>query len=333
MVIDRYRRRGRLFVALGALLTSLVAVPAQAAPGDDGEGATDTLRAQLDAANRGYIEAQTAIEASRQSQAGLNNKLAETERRLAESGDTANGIAALAYRTTPLRTASALLDSISPEDFIDRATTINTMALRNDKHLREYSKLRKELTDSKRALDAEVAKQEQQLAEMAKRKADAEKAVGPKIADTNVGSTAAAARAAPRRSNGSYGSEGCTINDPTTTGCITPRMLNALQQTQAAGFDHYVACFRSGGKGEHPLGRACDFAAAPKGFGLTATGADKAYGDRLSSYFKANAGPLAVMYVIWYRQIWQVATGDTRAYSGCCDPASMHTNHVHLSVY
>jgi peptidoglycan DL-endopeptidase CwlO len=39
------------------------------------------------------------------------------------------------------------------------------------------------------------------------------------------------------------------------------------------------------------------------------------------------------MYVIWYRKIWQVATGDTRAYSGCCDPAAQHTNHVHMSMY
>ena len=31
-------------------------------------------------------------------------------------------------------------------------------------------------------------------------------------------------------------------------------------------------------------------------------------------------------------EIWLPSSG-WRAYSGCCDPSSMHTNHVHLSMY
>src|SRR5439155_8036837 len=142
----------------------------------------------------------------------------------------------------------------------------------------------------------------------------------------------ATAAAAPRRSNGSWPAESCSINDPTTSGCITPRMLHALQQAKAAGFTHYVSCWRSGGSGEHPKGRACDFAAAPNGFGGVATGADRAYGDRLAAYFLANYDRLAVLYVIWFRQIWLPSSG-WRAYHGGGDPSSDHTNHCHLSVY
>jgi peptidoglycan DL-endopeptidase CwlO len=334
MVIDRPGHRRWLLVALcAALLNVFVAVPAQAAPGDDDEGASGALRAQLDAANRSFLDAQAALDISRQNQAGLANQLADIERRLGELSQSANDIAVVAYRSTPLRTASTLLDSASPDTFIDRVTAINTLAARNDKQLREHNRLRKEVTDSKRALDAEVAKQEQHLAAMAQAKAAAEKAVGPKTTDKSSGSAPAAASAAPRRANGSLAPERCSADDPTTSGCLTPRTLHALQQARAAGFTRFTSCFRSGGGGEHPKGRACDFAAQASGFGPAATGGDKVYGDNLNVYFQSNAGQLGVMYVIWYRKIWQVATGDTRAYSGCCDPAAQHTNHVHLSMY
>jgi hypothetical protein len=105
-----------------------------------------------------------------------------------------------------------------------------------------------------------------------------------------------------------------------------------LRQTQAAGFTRYVACYRQATWGEHPLGRACDFAAAPKGFGGIATGGDRAYGNNLANYFIANSRPLSVLYVIWFKQIWLPSSG-WRAYTkGQGDPASDHTNHVHLSV-
>jgi hypothetical protein len=110
-------------------------------------------------------------------------------------------------------------------------------------------------------------------------------------------------------------------------------MLHALQQAKAAGFTRYVSCYRPSGSGEHPKGRACDFAAQKDGFGGVATGGDKTYGNNLAAYFIRNADPLAVLYVIWYRQIWLPSSG-WKAYSGGNgDPSSDHTNHVHLSVY
>ena len=64
-----------------------------------------------------------------------------------------------------------------------------------------------------------------------------------------------------------------------------------------------------------------------------ATGGDRVYGNNLAAFFVRNASQLAVLYVIWYRQIWLPATG-WRSYGGANgDPSSDHTNHVHLSVY
>ena len=147
------------------------------------------------------------------------------------------------------------------------------------------------------------------------------------------GSGGATATPTKRNSDGSYPTESCSVNDPTpATGCITPRTLHALNQAKAAGFTRYVSCHRNGGSGEHPKGRACDFAAAKGGFEGDATGGDKTYGTNLANYFIRNSDRLAVLYVIWYRQIWLPSSG-WKAYSGAGgDPSSDHTNHVHLSV-
>jgi hypothetical protein len=151
-------------------------------------------------------------------------------------------------------------------------------------------------------------------------------------ADGYVNINSPLATPAPRNADGSWPAENCILDDPTTTGCITPRLLHAAQEARKAGFTHFYSCFRPSGPYEHPKGRACDFAAAPDGFGGIATGADKTYGANLAAYFVKNASSLGVLYVIWFRQVWTPAVG-WHAYSGGNgDPSSDHTNHVHLSV-
>src|SRR5205085_7077675 len=87
---------------------------------------------------------------------------------------------------------------------------------------------------AKTAIDREISAQQKQVAVMAQRKAQAEKALkaanAGQNADSPGGSSGGAkAQAAPRNSDGSLPSEGCSVDDPTSGGCITPRMLNALQ--------------------------------------------------------------------------------------------------------
>ncbi len=50
-------------------------------------------------------------------------------------------------------------------------------------------------------------------------------------------------------------------------------------------------------------------------------------------WFVRNADRLAVMYVIWFKQIWMASTGWRAYQSGNGDPSSDHTSYVHLSVY
>lgn len=188
---------------------------------------------------------------------------------------------------------------------------------------------------AKAAIDAEVAEQKKHLAVVAKRKKEAEDAlalVGGAATGGFVAATSPIARPAPRNSDGSWPAEACTEDDPTTNGCITPRMLHALKEVRRAGFDRFAGCYRPGDMYEHPKGRACDFSTQYQGFGGVATGEARLYGNNLAAFLVRNADRLGVLYVIWYKQVWFPATGWRTYTLAAGDPSSDHTNHVHLSV-
>lgn len=339
MRMDAVARRPLLVLA--ALLTGLlaavsVAVPASADPSDD-EGGSSSLRDQLDAASKGYLDAKAKLDASKARQLELTAQLATVEGTMATQSDAVQTLAAAAYRLGGggIGELSGVLGSDSPEVFLDRLSLLNVVAANTDEVVHRLAATRDSVNQAKSSIEAEIAQQQVHLADMAKRKEAAEKALrvaGGGQPTSGFSGTSASAVPAPRNADGSWPAESCVVDDPTTSGCITARTLHALQQAKAAGFTRYVSCHRDGGGGEHPKGRACDFSAQAGGFGGTATGGDRTYGNNLAAYFINNANRLGVLYVIWFRQIWLPGTG-WRAYSGSGSPAADHTNHVHLSVY
>ncbi|MEV0397808.1 coiled-coil domain-containing protein [Polymorphospora rubra] len=346
----RLRDKG-LLAALLAVAVAFGAAPATAgpvgsvparqalAPGDtDDEGGTKKLRDQLDAATKGYVDAKAALDNSTKRQQELDARLKTIGEELTVRGQAVGELAARAYRTGRIGPIAALLNTNSAEGFLDRTTALGNLAASEDRQLRLLQETQDQETRARAAIDNEIREQKKQLATMDQRKKQAERALaeaGSGQSSSGVqgsGSGSPAAKPAPRNANGSWPSESCSIKDPTTSGCITPRTLHALNQAKAAGYTRYVSCFRSGGSGEHPKGRACDFAAQKGGFGGVATGGDRTYGNNLAAYYVNNASRLGVLYVIWFKQIWLPGSG-WRAYQGGGDPSSDHTNHVHLSVY
>nr|WP_245714709.1 hypothetical protein [Micromonospora inyonensis] len=307
--------------------------PAHAEPG---EGGTKALRDALEASAKGHLEATAKLENSKKRQILLAAEVKKIESRLVGLTAQVAEVAVQSYKQGRLTATGLLLQSSAPEDFLQRAAELDVMAQRDARRVRALTEERNRADRARLAIDAEVREQLKQVNLLAKKKREAERALaavssGPSGGFGSGGS--ASARPAPRNPDGSWPSESCSVNDPTTSGCITPRTLNALQQAQSAGYRRHVSCYRSGGSGEHPKGRACDFSAATNGFkDETATGGDKDYGDRLAAWYVRNASRLGVLYVIWYRQIWHPGTG-WRAYGGSGSPAADHTNHVHLSMY
>jgi peptidoglycan DL-endopeptidase CwlO len=272
---------------------------------------------------------------SRKRQLQLTLELEKVQQRIEKLRPQVGEVAAAAYRTGRIGPVMVLLNSSSPDAFIERAEGLDMLALYDNNRLRELNEALGEANRAKAAIDAELAEEQKQLTVMAKKKAEAERAlelVGGERTGGFVVATSPVARRAPRNSDGSWPSQGCSEPDPTTSGCLTPRTLHMLREAQRNGFKRFVACFRPGGPYEHPKGRACDFSAERNGFGGDAFGGDKLYGNNLTAFFVRNADRLGVMYVIWYRQIWLPATG-WRSYGAAYgDPASDHTNHVHVSM-
>nr|MDT0662497.1 hypothetical protein [Micromonospora sp. DSM 115978] len=315
--------------------TTVAASPAAAQQDSPGDEGGKTLREVFEAASKGHIEATNKLENSKKRQSELGLQLELVESRLQSLSVELGVVAAESYRLGRLTPMSMLLNSASPDAFLERAAGLDVLAQRDGRKLRELIETREQAERAKAAIDNEVKEQKKQLAVIARKKQDAERALATVNGSPSGGYISAnspLAKPAPRNADGSWPSESCTIDDPTTGGCITPRTLHAYKQARAVDFTRHTSCHRSGGGGDHPDGQACDFSSATNTFkNSAATGGDRTYGNNLAAFFVKNANRLGVAYVIWFRQIWMPNTG-WRAYRGGSGAAAEHTNHVHLSM-
>jgi hypothetical protein len=329
------RRRLTAVLALAATAAALcVASPASAAP--DPEGGGKTLREQLESAGKGHAAAKNKLDNLKKRQHAGEAVLKQAQGAAQTLEVQVGAVAAKVYRLGRVSSMSVLLNSRSSADFLQRAMRLDMMAQVDGRALARYRQTLATAAQAKLDIDLAIKQQQQQLIILAKRKKQAENALaaagGGAVSSGFLNASSPLAKPAPRNSDGSWPSESCSVNDPTTSGCITPRTLHAYNEARLAGFKRYTSCFSKRSSGEHPKGRACDFSANATGFqNVNASGGDKAYGNRLAAYFVKNADRLGVMYVIWFRQIWQPSTG-WRSYSATGGPSAIHTNHVHLSM-
>lgn len=319
-------------VLVGLMVT--IAYPGVAAADPD-ENHDQSLVGLLEAAARAYYESQAVLAASQQRQAELEQNLQTSEAALAELTVQIGRVAAARYKGSSVGLIGGILNGKASQEMLGGAAVAEYLLWRDDTYIRQYRTLKEESEEQRELLAAEVAIQQKQNRLYDQQKRDAERALvaaGGMISTGFVGPDQPA-QPAVRNPDGSLPWEGCTDPDPTTNGCLSPRTTHMLFEARAAGFTRYTACHRAASWGEHPLGKACDFSAFPSGFpAVAATGDDKAYGDALAAWAVANANALGVLYVIWYRQVWFPGSG-WRAYSSYGDPATEHTNHVHISMY
>ena len=327
------RRLSALCALLIAASVLWMGTPAMA---DPDEGGSKTLRDALESAAKGQADAIQKLNASKKRQVQLQTTVKQSEAEAKALSSSVGEIANRSYRLGRTSTMSLLLNSTSPDSFLERIQQIDMLAQLDGQILAQYQTDLTRARAAKAAVDREVIEQQKQVTALTKKKKEAELALGSVggggAAGGCVNANSPLAKPAPRNSDGSWPKESCTVDDPTTTGCITPRTLHAYQEARSAGFTHYTSCFSQRSSGEHPKGRACDFSANASGFqNVAASGSDKTYGSNLAAFFVKNADRLGIMYVIWYRQIWMPGTG-WKAYSASGGPSVVHTNHVHLSM-
>jgi len=324
-------------LALVTMLTLLVTPGgAFADPDEDGDSKTQTLVKNLEAAARGYVEAQSALEESKAKQVELQHELDAVAKELTPLRRQVGIIAATAYTNGRLSTIGAMLAANSSDDFLTRATMLEELTMRDDEALHRLVALETRAKADKAAIDAEANIQVTMATELKKRLTTLEltlsKSGGHKATLNWPLALAPTARPAPHTKSGGLPNESASIKDPTGTGGrITPRLLHALQEAERFGYTRFTKCWRTQSWGEHPKGRACDFSVTVGGFSGEAKGSDRVYGDKLAAFFVKNAKALGVYYVIWFRMIWLPGVG-WHNYSGCCGASAEHLNHVHLSM-
>ncbi|WP_214406251.1 transglycosylase SLT domain-containing protein [Pseudonocardia lacus] len=142
---------------------------------------------------------------------------------------------------------------------------------------------------------------------------------------------------------------GCTEDDPTTNGCLTPATRHAVDevyrvfgQPAPAAPIRAATCWDEHAwnpSSDHPRGRACDF--FPTGAGRFPAGQELADGWRLAEWLRANATTLRVSNIIWQGRIWRPGDADNNSWGrpytggGVYDPTDAtggHYDHVHLSI-
>ena len=130
------------------------------------------------------------------------------------------------------------------------------------------------------------------------------------------------------------------VDDPTSTGQITARMLHLYEQTIAQFPDTGWGCYspRPGTQSEHPLGRACDLTFGNT-IGQYPTAEQLDYGWQVTEWMQTHAEALGVEYLIWQGKIWSLSRDSEgwRPYNGggMHDPDNVtggHYDHLHVTV-
>ncbi|MBM2619080.1 hypothetical protein JIG36_26330 [Actinoplanes sp. LDG1-06] len=330
------RRLSGVLVLILAACTLMLAATSGVAHADPDEGDDKTLRSALESAAKGQAVAIQKLNASKKRAVQLQATVKQAQAGAKAMESQVNEIASRSYRLGRPSTMSMLLDSTSPDIFLERIERLDMMAQLDSQILTQYRGSLDKAAAAKAAIDKEIREQTKQVAALTKKKKEAEVALasvgGGQVAGGFVSVNSPLAKPAPRNSDGSWPDEKCTINDPTSSGCLTPRTLHAFQEAKSDGFTRYTVCWSQRNSGEHPKGRACDMSSNETTYKTSpATGDDKDYGNRLAAYFVKNADRLGVMYVIWFRQIWMPGDG-WRSYSGSGGASAEHTNHVHVSM-
>lgn len=197
MTFARSTHRSMLTLSLllvAALLLAGSPTPAPAAPGapaaTDDEGGTAALRTSLDQASRGYSDAKARLAVSRQRQSALTRQQQITEAKVADLTKDVNALANAAYRGGRLTPFTAAIDSGSMVAFLERSALVDQISTQDRRRLAALVDSRETLAGQRRDIEREVKVQQAQEKAMAKRKADAERALATAL-------RAAAARRVP----------------------------------------------------------------------------------------------------------------------------------------
>ena len=259
--------------------------------------------ARLSRQYRGQIvklaEAATAAKTAAAQALLLRRQFGSAQRQIAR-------LAAASYMSDGLDPALALLVGGDPQRALERSATVEYLARQRSTRAQGLQRILAARNRAERAARANVAE------------------LGRLIA------TLVSKRRTIERLMTRFQPESPTIGGDN----ITARMRQVRDQIDRRfGPFPSIACYRPGGEGEHPLGRACDFMLSSGGVMPSSTWVQRGY--NVAAWAQASASRLGIMYIIYRQRIWDIRMASS-GWVPMPDRGSItanHFDHVHISVF
>ncbi|MFC5659250.1 coiled-coil domain-containing protein, partial [Streptomyces nogalater] len=145
--------RGAAALCVLSAAAALGAVPAHAAPDVGGRAEVDRLYAEAEKATQDYDRADERAGELRRRLRATRDHLARQQQRVNDLREQLGSLAGAQYRSGGIDPAVALFFSAEPEDYLDKAATLDRLGARQAGRLRELRSALRELAQER----AEVA--------------------------------------------------------------------------------------------------------------------------------------------------------------------------------
>ncbi|MFH8340976.1 NlpC/P60 family protein [Streptomyces sp. AM6-12] len=277
--------------ALSAAAAALGAVPAHAAPHPDARAEVDRLYTQAEQATQEYDQAQERTDALRREVRDAQDRVARRQQDVNALREELGSLAGAQYRSGGIDPAVALLFSDDPDDYLDKAATLDRISAQEAGRLRELRSALRELDQER----AEAATELDALDRSRRAVAAHKRTVEGKLARARqlLNSLSAADRAAYDRASRSAGPD--RLDLPALTGAAGApgaRAAAALAAARSALGRPYV--WGANGPSGFDCSGLMQWAYAHAGIQLPRTSQEQRYAGRRVPLSQARPGDLVV---------------------------------------
>ncbi|MFG2359863.1 NlpC/P60 family protein [Streptomyces sp. NPDC048521] len=282
-----FDRGATALCVLSATAAAFGAVPAQAEPHGATRAEVDRLYQEAERATQAFDKAAERADTLRRQVRDAQDHVARQQQRINTLRERLGSLAGAQYRSGGIDPAVALLFSDDPDDYLDKAATLDRIGARQAGQLRELRSAMRELTQERAEAAGKLAELEKSRKAVAAHKRTVEKKLAK--ARQLLNSLSAADRAAFDRA-----SRGGRTDLPDLTGAAAPdaRAAAALAAARAALGRPYVW----GASG--PFGFDCSglmqWAYARAGVHLPRTSQEQRFAGRQVPLSQARPGDLVV---------------------------------------
>lgn len=231
-----FDRGAAALCALSAAAAALGAAPAHAVPHPDARAEVDRLYTEAERATQAYDKAEERTDALRREVRHAQDRIARRQQDVNTLREELGSVAGAQYRSGGIDPAVALLFSDDPEEYLDKAATLDRIGAQEADRLRELRSALRELHQERTEADAKLDALESSRRAVAAHK----RTVEGKLARARqlLNSLSAADRAAYDRSSRSAGPD--RLDLPALTGAPGARAAAALAAARSALGRPYV---------------------------------------------------------------------------------------------